>query len=191
MNLIDVKGHRAIHLAVDLLKKGNIIAFPTDSVYGLCGIYNTEVASLMHSIRRRPFDKPFILAIPEKYLLSNFSEKALEPEQEKFINQQWPGKTTVIIHKNIQLNYPHGTTIALRKPSYQDNPYFHSLLQVLDLPLLVPSLNLPGEKPLERPEEITTQFGEYINHIFFEKTYISTHVSSVWDLTCQPFKVLR
>ena len=181
----------AIDIACSVLKKKELIAFPTDSVYALCGLYHKEIAYKMHEAKKRPIKKPFILAISEKYPLSLLVDNQLNKKQQEFTNKYWPGKTSIILKKLRELEYPTGDNIAIRKPCKKDNPYFHQLLKQLKSPLLVPSLNLSGESPIEDTKIIKAKFKNHITHIFVDPHYQTSSVSDIWDISETVFQKIR
>ena len=142
-----------LKVAADYLREKKIIAFPTDTIYGLCCLYDEEAIQKMHRIRRRESSKPFLLVLPEAYNEKRLIESETDPKKEKkrqkFMEKCWPGKKNLDLHiKKTGLFYPSTDTIALRKPSKKDNMHFYELLSILNQPVVAPSLNLPGEKPI-------------------------------------------
>ena len=186
------KDASAVSMACEILESGGVIAFPTDTIYGLCSAFTEKAADKLHNIRNRPHTKPFLLALPETYRLDGLIEGELSEEQTNFIREKWPGKHTLLFPKKKGLFYPQKDSIALRKPQKTDSPYFHELLRMYGEPLLAPSLNLPGKKPIKNPEEARNEFSGQIDAYFSmesctqEDTGIETKPSQIWDLTRTP-----
>ena len=139
MQVIPLKeSNNPIQIAVQMLRQKELIGFPTDSVYGLCGIFDKKVALKLHQVRKRPFQKPFLIVVPEGYSLDAILKNELDPRQKEFIMENWPGRKTLVFLKKKSLFYPQGNTIAIRRPSQEDNPLFYELLHQLGEPILAP-----------------------------------------------------
>ena len=181
-------GNDALKIAVQSLKRKEIIAFPTDTIYGLCAVCNEETLQKMHHIRKRDFSKPFLFVLPESYDEKRLIDHEVDPKQQKFIEESWPGKKTLVFHKKSDLFYPTTNTIALRKPRREDNVYFYELLNLLNEPIIAPSLNLPGEKPLSSSEEVEKKFkrDEIAAFFYLEDFSQDKEASQIWDMTQKP-----
>ncbi len=192
MQVIPLKESKnSIQIAVQMLRQKELIGFPTDSVYGLCGIFDKEVALRLHQVRKRSYQKPFLIVIPEGYSLDAIIKNDLDPRQKEFIMENWPGRKTIVFFKKKSLFYPGGNTIAIRRPSQKDNPLFYELLHQLGEPILAPSLNLPMQSPMVDVNEIKKNFKDDIKALFTLKGYQPSDVSQIWDLTKKEFRRLR
>ncbi|MET1013328.1 MAG: L-threonylcarbamoyladenylate synthase, partial [Paenisporosarcina sp.] len=132
--------------AVDMLLKGEVVAFPTETVYGLGAIATNEKAvAKVFEAKGRPSDNPLIVHIGdtndiEKYVISI-------PEKAKLcIDAFWPGPLTVILNAKPSLFAPNVTaglsTVGLRMP---DHPVALELLKRLKEPVAAPSANRSGK----------------------------------------------
>ncbi len=138
--------------AGELLKSGGLVAFPTETVYGLgANALNEEAAKKIYAAKGRPSDNPLIAHIAEieslKPLVSEISEDA-----EKLIHAFWPGPLTLIFPKSSLV--PYGTTggletVAVRMPS---DPVAQALIRLAGVPVAAPSANTSG-----RPSPTTAQ----------------------------------
>lgn len=127
MNLID------INEAVALVKQGEVIAIPTDTVYGLvCSISSKTGYEKIYELKNRPKDKPLItfLAFPPP----------LSPDFQKLAKQFWPGPLTLVIDGE-----------SVRIPNH---PLALNLIEWAG-PLWSTSANVSGEPPPIRVEDIT------------------------------------
>lgn len=142
---LDEKGHQAIRQAATLLKREEVVAFPTETVYGLGAdaTSNQAVASIF-AAKGRPSDNPLIvhLASPdqiEKYVTS------ITPIAQKLITAFMPGSLTVILPSNgiVTEKVTAGlNTIGIRIP---DHPIARALLEEVNLPVAAPSANTSGK----------------------------------------------
>lgn len=141
-----------IEIASNILKKGGLVAFPTETVYGLGGDgLSTVASSKIYSAKGRPSDNPLIIhiaSIDSCYLLAkNISEPA-----RALMEAFWPGPLTIVLQKKdiVPLETTGGLeTVALRMPSH---PGALELIRESGIHIAAPSANLSG-----RPSPTTAQ----------------------------------
>ena len=135
---------RDLRLAADIIAAGGLVAFPTETVYGLGGdAMNPSAAALIYEAKGRPSDNPLIihLAHPsEAFLLA----EALPESFGKLAQRFWPGPLTMVVRKKASV--PDATTgglstVALRIP---DNAVALELIRLAQTPVAAPSANLSG-----------------------------------------------
>jgi L-threonylcarbamoyladenylate synthase len=154
-----------IEVAADFLKEGNLVAIPTETVYGLAGdALNSQAVARIFETKNRPSFDPLIIHISsirdvEKY--SNEFPKALRKLAEKF----WPGPLTLLLPKNEMI--PDLVTsgldrVAIRVPNH---PLTLELLNSLNFPLAAPSANPFGYISPTSAEHVNAQLGEKIPYI--------------------------
>lgn len=135
----------AIKKGSNLLKKGEVIAFPTETVYGLgADALNKSAIKKIFEAKGRPVDNPLILHIAEKKQLSNLIDGPITKTVKRLITKFWPGPLTIIFKKSDLV--PNITTadldtVAVRMPSH---PVALALIQEVNLPLAAPSANSSG-----------------------------------------------
>ena len=136
-----VKVNAEVNQAVALLNDGELVAIPTETVYGLAGnIFSEKAIKSIFEIKKRPFFNPLIVHIKS---LEYLNEVAIDvPENAyKLAKLFWPGPLTMVLKKN--KNIPDlvtagKDTVAVRMP---DHPVTLALLESLDFPLAAPSAN--------------------------------------------------
>ncbi len=156
-----------INEGAKLLKEGQVIGFPTETVYGLGVIYDEEKAykDLME-VKRRPPQKPFTLMCAD---LEDINKYAKTDERIlKFLSNFMPGALTVLLPKKD--NLPYFVTlgsdfIGIRISSFE---FVRDLIRLTGKPLLVPSANKAGEPPLSFYEDVIKEFDEDIAAIYIE-----------------------
>ena len=132
--------------AANFLRKNEVIAFPTETVYGLGGNAKSDVAvEKIFAAKGRPSDNPLIVHIAKKEQLADFVDH-IPQTAEKLMGHFWPGPLTII------LSYKEGTlsqkttaglrTVGIRMP---DHPVALGLLEQADLPIAAPSANRSGK----------------------------------------------
>lgn len=128
-----------------LLRAGQLVAFPTETVYGLGanGLSGSAVASI-YVAKGRPQDNPLILHIAHQQQLKPLV-KTISPVAEKLMNAFWPGPLTLVFPKNDIV--PHEVTagldtVAVRMPSH---PVAMALIEAAGVPVAAPSANISGK----------------------------------------------
>jgi L-threonylcarbamoyladenylate synthase len=127
--------------AKELLEKGDIIAIPTETVYGLAGnALNEDAIKKIFETKKRPFYNPLIVHISSKEKMDELAEEIPQIAY-KLADKFWPGSLTMILKKKPHIpNIVTGgkDTVAIRIPNH---PMTLSLLNQLDFPLAAPSAN--------------------------------------------------
>jgi L-threonylcarbamoyladenylate synthase len=127
--------------AKEILENENLVAIPTETVYGLAGnIYSEKAINLIFKTKNRPFNNPLIVHIHSKELLENIAQEI--PEKAKNLAEAfWPGSLTLVLKKKETIPYSITAgkeTVAVRVPNH---PLTLELLKQLDFPLAAPSAN--------------------------------------------------
>lgn len=147
--------------AINLLNEEEVIAYPTESVYGLgCDPDSIKAIEKLLRLKHRPIDKGLIL-VADSYdqLLPYIDEYRLNQNQKTVILASWPGPVTWIFPKNkFTPDYLTGqfNTIAVR---VTDHPTIKSLCSRFGKPIVSTSANLSDKKPCLSITDITHAFG--------------------------------
>lgn len=132
-----------IKKAVNLIKEGNLVAFPTETVYGLgADGLNNEACKKIYKAKGRPSDNPLILHISDITMLDNLVEEISDKHRKLF--ELWPGPMTLIFKKSKLIPdvvTAGGDTVAIRFPS--DN-IARALISEAKRPIAAPSANISG-----------------------------------------------
>ncbi|WP_276887398.1 L-threonylcarbamoyladenylate synthase [Anaerococcus lactolyticus] len=133
----------AIKKAANFIKSGQLVAFPTETVYGLGadGI-NDEACRKIFKAKGRPSDNPLILHISHISMLDNLVEEITDKHRKLF--ELWPGPMTLIFKKSKSIPdavTAGGDTVAIRFPSDQ---IARALITEADTPIAAPSANISG-----------------------------------------------
>ena len=133
-----------LETAALLLKKGEIGAIPTETVYGLAAdATNEKAVSKIFEVKGRPSDNPLIVHVSDSSMINLFAED-IPSTVYKLANKFWPGPLTIVLHKKniIPSIVTAGLdTIALRVPA---NDATRKLISLCGKPLAAPSANLSG-----------------------------------------------
>ena len=134
----------AIEKAGELLRAGEVVAIPTETVYGLAAnAYDGNAVSKIFKAKGRPQDNPLIVHIAKVETLSDLVAEVPEAAK-KLASAFWPGPLTMILPKSekipdaVSAGLP---TVAVRMPSH---PVAHAVIEAAGVPLAAPSANLSG-----------------------------------------------
>jgi len=162
--------------AIDLLNSGGLVAFPTETVYGLAArADNPKALERLSVLKQRPDDKPFTLHIPDISTLTNYVPSVSLIDR-YFLQKAWPGPLTVVFQlskrqqqqisrkfpKNLISSLYHNNSIGIRLP---DNSVARKLLAAIDGPVVAPSANLAGQNPPLCAEDVLEQLDGQIEMV--------------------------
>lgn|ERR1700722_9436272 len=147
-----------VQLAANWLKQGKLVAFPTETVYGLgAPIFNPEAVVSIFKVKGRPPDNPLIAHIA---LLEQVERIAIEIPDAFYVlaNSFFPGPLTVVLkrHERVPSIVSAGLdSIALRMPSH---PIALKLISLVGEPLVAPSANLSGKPSATQASHVLEDF---------------------------------
>ena len=175
--------------AKEALDNHQVIAFPTETVFGLGVFYDDEKAyELLNKIKRRREDKPYTLML---YDLDEINKYAfIEKPLLNALKQFMPGPVTLLLRckECVPAYVTHNTgVIGVRIPS---NKEALDLLNYVKKPLLVPSANRADQSPARTCEEVVAIFGDEIK-VVVPGQIESGEPSTIVDLTGKELKVIR
>ncbi len=132
----------AVHRAVELLRAGEVVALPTETVYGLAAnALNAQAVAKIYSIKGRPSHNPIIVHIANLQMAKR-CVAAWSANAEKLANSFWPGPLTMVLprSKNIpDIVTAGGETVGVRWPAH---PFIQAVIRECGFPLAAPSANL-------------------------------------------------
>lgn len=148
--------------AAFILQEGGIVAFPTETVYGLACRFDSKTAfERLNAVKKRPADKPYTMMLADPNRISEYAH--VSKKQQKLISAFMPGEVTFIFKKKASVPdfvTLEGETIGVRVPGHEQLRQF---LAKVGVPLLVPSANKSGEAPCKNYAEIERIFGDAID----------------------------
>lgn len=138
--------------AVERLRRGELIAAPSDTVYGLLCAVRADALERLTRIKGRP--GPFLLLVPDRAAILEWTVP-VGPELSGALDRVWPGPVTVVLRASARGREASGEAgIALRVP---DQPLLRALLGALGSPLYSTSANPPAEPAPLRAVDIGPQ----------------------------------
>jgi tRNA threonylcarbamoyl adenosine modification protein (Sua5/YciO/YrdC/YwlC family) len=180
---------RLVAKVVETLKKGGVVAYPTDTTYGIgCSIFSKKAVERIYLIKQRDRKKPFSficsdLAEVAKYAkVSNYAFKQLK--------RLLPGPYTFVLEANSvvpDLLLTKQRTVGIRIP---DNNICLAIVKELGHPIVTTSANLSGEEPIGNPWQVDYDLGKQLD-IVVDGGELSADVSSVISLIGDVPEVLR
>lgn len=150
--------------AAEILREGGLVAFPTETVFGIgCRFDSREAFDRLVSVKRRPATKPFTMMLSDSSLISEYAY--VTPRQQKLIDEFMPGEVTFIFKRKKSI--PDfvtlgGDTIGIRVPAHRG---LLNLLSQVGVPLLVPSANRSGEAPCADSDEVKRIFKDELDGV--------------------------
>ena len=186
----DPKINEEAALASEKLRKGGVVAFPTETVMGLGVVYNNRKAyDRLNKVKERPEDKPYTLMVKEAEEISKYAE--IDEATQRVINKFIPGSLTILVKvkkNSVPAYVTHNTgVIGIRVPT---NIEARVLLHIIGEPLLVPSANKSGSKPALNSDEVKQIFGSELDFVMSGKARGEVP-STIVDLTKETPKVVR
>lgn len=184
-------GKEAIDVAARILAEGGLVAFPTDTVYGVgAHVFQLDAVERIYVAKIRPRDKaiPILLARADDLVL--VAEGITETAwllAERF----WPGGLTLVLPR--KANVPDvvsagGPTVAVRVPNH---PVPLALIAALGAPLAATSANLSGRPSPVTAQEVEAELGGRIELVLDGGRCPGGVPSTVLDLTADPPAILR
>ena len=177
--------------AAKLLRSGKLVAFPTETVYGLGGnAYDSTASARIYAAKGRPSDNPLIVHI------SSFDEitplvKDIPGKARALADKFWPGPLTMILFKSDKV--PKETTggldtVAIRMPSH---PIANRLIKEAGIPIAAPSANASGRPSTTKAEHVIEDLDGRIDMIIDGGSSDIGLESTIVDLTVSPALILR
>lgn len=182
---------RLIKQAVDIVRQGGVIAYPTDSAYALgCDIGNKTAADRIRQIRRLTDKHNFTLVCKDLGDISTYAK--VDNSQYRQVKAHTPGPYTFILRATGEvprrLMHPKRRQIGIRVP---DNKIALALLEELGHPIMSTTLSLPGEDvPMTDPYDIRATLEHQLD-LVIDGGFCGFEATSVIDLSDEDAVILR
>lgn len=179
-------------LVINLLKRGGVIIFPTDTVYiPVADATSRKAVKKVFQIKQRSPKNPIPIFVKNIKAAKKIAK--INKVQEKFLETIWPGRVTVILKRKIgkRLYGVDRDTIALRIPDLKPMNF---LLEKLDIPLVGTSANISGKPASGNIKEVLRQFKRKEHRpdlVIDAGNLVKSGPSVVLDLTTSPPKIIR
>jgi len=179
----DIPETKKIEEAVKILKKGGLVAFPTETVYGIAAAYNNASAiERLYKVKNRPKNKPFTIHISRVEMIEKFGCET-SPLVKTLIGRFWPGPLTVVLKMKDKKK-----TLAFRMP---EGAIAIELIERIGIPVVAPSANISGGKSPETAEDVLRDLDGKIDIVIDGGPTKIGIDSTIVDATSFPYRILR
>lgn len=178
-----------LKIAANLLNNGDLVAFPTETVFGIGVIFDNEIAyQNLINVKRRPPEKPFSLMLSsvediDKYAYVNSLAK-------KVIDKFLPGQLTIILKGKENLPkwvVSKDGNVGIRVPDFE---IANELIKLTGKPLLVPSANHAGETPCHTSGEVLDTLDDEVSAVI-EGVSTSNVASTIVQIDNNNITIIR
>lgn len=182
---------RLISQAVEIIRKGGLVVYPTDSAYALgCGIGEKDALERIRILRKLDKHHNFTLVCRDLSELATYAR--VSNTAFRLLKSHTPGPYTFILEGTAEVPrrmlHPKRKTIGLRVP---DNPIALALLEELGEPLMTSSLIMPGDEyPLSDPYDIRETLEHHVD-LVIDGGYCGLEATTVVDLTEDSAQLVR
>ncbi|MEM0340400.1 MAG: L-threonylcarbamoyladenylate synthase [Acidilobaceae archaeon] len=180
-----------IRQAAYVIKRGGLVAFPTETVYGLgCNAFDANAARKVFEAKMRPPDNPLIVHIHDLEQLKLVAKDVPE-EVYKLARRFWPGPLTLVLEKTPQVpSIVTGglKTVAVRLPAH---PVALKLIEEAETPIAAPSANISGRPSPTCGEHVIKDLKGRIDVIIDAGETLYGVESTILDVLHDPPRVLR
>ncbi len=173
-----------------VLLEGGIVAFPTDTVYGIgVDATNSTAVRTLYEVKERDPARPLPVLIHSLRQLSSLARN-IPADIMQVLDTLWPGAITIVFEKypNTFTEVSKENTIGIRIP---DNTVCMDVLSMMGRPMATTSANLSGKSPARGAEGVLEYFGERIDLVLDAGPLTSEVVSTVLDVTREPYTITR
>jgi len=185
------QGQDALRKAGEIIRKGGLVAFPTETVYGLGGdALNPESSRKIYAAKGRPSDNPLIVHIAEMEMLSPIVEE-IPAKAKQLADRFWPGPLTMIFNKSdkVPLETTGGLqTVAVRMPS---DKVAMAFIKAADGYIAAPSANTSGRPSPTVAKYVAEDLDGKIEMILDGGQLCIGLESTIVDMTVEPPMILR
>ena len=180
----------AIADAAAVLEAGGVVAFPTETFYGL-GVAALDAAAVhrLFALKGRPESRPLLVLVDDPARVERVA--LLTERARELIARHWPGALTLVLpaRPHVPVDLTAGTgTIGVRQSAH---PVARALAAALGAPVTAPSANLTGEAPPTTAADVLRVFDGRIDLVLDGGPTPGGLPSTVLDVTVEPPRVLR
>ena len=171
-----------IRTAAQALRSGGIVAFPTETVYGLgvCADNDTAIDNL-YSVKRRPRNKELSILIAEPDDVRKHV-KQITPIANKLISSFWPGPLTIIF------DLPDNRTVGIRNSSHH---VVRDLLNAAGKSIVSTSANISGRPPATDAQQVISSFSDKVDVVLDGGSAEAGKPSTVIKIVDNTFQIIR
>ena len=192
IELTDANLREAVELAVEAARRGDLLLFPTDTVYGLGGLaFSRRVLEKLRQVKPERAEKPTAVLIDGMIRMSQCAGEVPSPRIVALAEAFWPGPLTMIWKVSNAIPpefHPPDHSLGYRVP---DHPFLLEVLRELEGPMWATSANLPGQRPPKMFSEVSREILEACDFAFRATKLLAGKASTVVDVRGREPVVVR
>ena len=178
--------------AIEILKEGGIVIFPTDTAFGIgCRMDDEEAVRRLFYVRKRPETQATPVLVDGIEMAQEYLQPIPTDVRKELMEKYWPGALTIIL-RCVRVKVPKlvrggGDTLGVRMP---DHPTILSIIKGVGAPILGPSANFHGEKTPFTLEDIDKQLIQLVDFVVPGKCE-GRDASTVIDCSAEQWRLVR
>jgi L-threonylcarbamoyladenylate synthase len=180
-----------IEAAAQVLRNGGLVAYPTETVYGLAAsAFVVDTVARVYDAKQRPFNQALPVQIADKADIPTLAYEVPRAAQ-KLVDEFFPGPLTLVFRRlpTVSLTVTGGqNTIGIRMP---DHPIPLSVIRAFGAPVVCPSANLTGRRSPMSAADVMEDLDGLIDLVLEGGPTEDRVASTVLDVTVQPARLLR
>ncbi len=188
---MDSNDDRVPRRAIDALREGRVVAFPTDTVYGVgCRIDEDRAVRRIFALKSRPLTDPLPILLADANQLDEVASRVPEAAR-KLIERFWPGPLTIVVARSPRvpsLVASGGDTVAVRLPNHRVP---RALVRAVGIPIVGTSANSHGARAPLTAQQVVFDLGDQIDLVLDEGRTPLGVESTVVDVTGPSLRVVR
>ena len=183
--------NQQIQKAIQVLKNGGIVIFPTDTAFGIgCRIDDEKAVERLFKLRKRPQNQAMSALVSSLEMAQDYTGPMPEEVIGQLIKRYWPGALTIILKSNPSTSLRArggGKTLGVRMPNHR---VILEIIKSVGVPILGPSANFHGGKTPYLFEDLDSELVKLVDYVVTGECSIK-QASTVIDCSQNPWKVLR
>ena len=181
----------AVRRATELLRAGEVVALPTETVYGLAAnALDARAVAKIFAAKGRPAHNPVIVHVAS-LALARRCARAWPPLADRLAAKFWPGPLTLVLPRAREIPdnvAAGGDTVGVRWPAH---PFIQAVIRACDFPLAAPSANVSNQVSPTNAEHVRDSLGDRIRLIVDGGQAQVGIESTVLDVSTRPLRILR
>jgi L-threonylcarbamoyladenylate synthase len=188
---VEAPPEAALEQAAEILRHGGLVAFPTESFYGLgADALNPRALARVFAVKGRPESKPLLVLVDSVAMAETLAAE-LPAGARELMTRHWPGPLTLVLKAagRVPETLTAGTgTVGVRMPGH---PLALALVRAAGLPVTAPSANPSGAPPPTTAAEVCRYFGDAVDLVLDGGATTGGTGSTIADCTVWPPRILR
>lgn len=182
---------KLIDEAVSYLEAGQVVAYPTETIYGLgVDVTNEKAIKRLFDLKRRDYGLPISILVSDLAMLNHIADTVPESAK-KLMKMFWPGPLTILFPAGANISTSLTTNTGKIGIRISSHPVAMAIIKILGKPISTTSANLSGFPPSLQVKHIQKYFGEKIPCIVDSGECVSGRGSTVVDVSDETMAIIR